>query len=113
MGGRAVAVLLVSTVVVLVSTVVVLVSTVVVLVSPPAVAVGGSVDFPPASCPHLVYMVRSSVKAALQQEIALAAGLLRIFFHDCFPQARACLLYCTNNEGTSGLLKMQYTYEHA
>ncbi|KAM0870030.1 hypothetical protein ACQ4PT_040288 [Festuca glaucescens] len=30
-------------------------------------------------------IVRSTVRVALRQETALAAGLLRIFFHDCFP----------------------------
>jgi peroxidase len=38
-----------------------------------------------AACPQLEPIVRSSVEAALRQEVALAAGLLRIFFHDCFP----------------------------
>ncbi|KAF0895576.1 hypothetical protein E2562_013891 [Oryza meyeriana var. granulata] len=71
-----------------------LVSIVVVLLSPPASAAEAeaelslSPDFHAASCPQLESIVRSSVQAALQQEIALAAGLLRIFFHDCFPQAR-------------------------
>jgi peroxidase len=60
----------------------------VLLISSPAAAAELSVDFHAASCPQLESIVRSSVQAALQQEIALAAGLLRIFFHDCFPQAR-------------------------
>jgi hypothetical protein len=45
-----------------------------------------SVDFHAASCPQLDRIVRTAVQAALRREIALAAGLLRIFFHDCFPQ---------------------------
>jgi peroxidase len=56
--------------------------------SPTAAAAELSVDFHAASCPSLEAIVSSSVQAALQQEIALAAGLLRIFFHDCLPQAR-------------------------
>ncbi|KAL5215912.1 hypothetical protein ABZP36_007313 [Zizania latifolia] len=59
-----------------------------VLLSPPASAAPLSLDFHAASCPQLESIVLSSVQAALQKEIALAAGLLRIFFHDCFPQAR-------------------------
>ncbi|NP_001132293.1 Cationic peroxidase SPC4 [Zea mays] len=54
---------------------------------PPAVADDLlSVDFHAASCPQLDRIVRTAVQAALRREIALAAGLLRIFFHDCFPQ---------------------------
>ncbi|XP_006653070.1 cationic peroxidase SPC4-like [Oryza brachyantha] len=71
-----------------------LVSVVVVaLLSPPAAAHELSVDFHAASCPQLMPIVRSSVQAALQQEIALAAGLLRIFFHDCFPQGCDASVY--------------------
>ncbi|KAL6844295.1 hypothetical protein ACP4OV_025968 [Aristida adscensionis] len=45
-----------------------------------------AVDFHAASCPQLETIVRTAVEAALRREVALAAGLLRIFFHDCFPQ---------------------------
>ncbi|KAL6844292.1 hypothetical protein ACP4OV_025965 [Aristida adscensionis] len=57
-------------------------------VSLPLPATGGdlSVDFHADSCPQLERIVRTAVEAALHSEIALAAGLLRIFFHDCFPQ---------------------------
>jgi len=54
------------------------VATLAVLLSPAAAQATGS-------CAQLEPIVRSSVEAALRQEIALAAGLLRIFFHDCFP----------------------------
>ena len=37
-------------------------------------------------CPQVEDMVRSAVQAALRRNIQLTAGLLRIFFHDCFPQ---------------------------
>ncbi|KAL6651725.1 hypothetical protein ACP70R_010650 [Stipagrostis hirtigluma subsp. patula] len=54
----------------------------------PDTGAGGelSADFHANSCPQLEGIVRSAVQAALQREVALAAGLLRIFFHDCFPQ---------------------------
>nr|CAH69305.1 TPA: class III peroxidase 63 precursor [Oryza sativa Japonica Group] len=61
--------------------------------SPTAAAAELSVDFHAASCPPLEAIVRSSVQAALQQEIALAAGLLRIFFHDCLVQGCDASVY--------------------
>uniref|UniRef100_A0A453DJW5 Peroxidase n=4 Tax=Aegilops tauschii subsp. strangulata TaxID=200361 RepID=A0A453DJW5_AEGTS len=45
-----------------------------------------SPDFHAASCPQLDGIVWSSVEAALRQEVAVAAGMLRLYFHDCFPQ---------------------------
>nr|CAB3469694.1 unnamed protein product [Digitaria exilis] len=38
------------------------------------------------SCPQLETIVRSNVDAAIRQNVRLTAGLLRVFFHDCFPQ---------------------------
>ena len=38
------------------------------------------------SCPQLETIVRSTVDNAIRQDVRLTAGLLRIFFHDCFPQ---------------------------
>jgi peroxidase len=45
------------------------------------------------TCPQLQSIVTSSVQTALRQEIALAAGLLRIFFHDCFPNGCDASVY--------------------
>ncbi|GJN25947.1 hypothetical protein PR202_gb13836 [Eleusine coracana subsp. coracana] len=53
------------------------------MVSSPCLGLGSN------SCPSVEGIVRSAVEAALQQDIAIAAGLLRIFFHDCFPQRAA------------------------
>ncbi|VAH39376.1 unnamed protein product [Triticum turgidum subsp. durum] len=61
--------------------------TVAVLLSPALSAPLDSAGFHSATCPQLESIVLSSVQAALQREVALAAGLLRIFFHDCFPRA--------------------------
>ncbi|EMS63038.1 Peroxidase 12 [Triticum urartu] len=55
-------------------------------IPPVSPADGLAFDFHADSCPQLQDVVRSAVETALQSEIALAAGLLRIFFHDCFPQ---------------------------
>jgi peroxidase len=41
-------------------------------------------DYHDASCPNLQAMVRTAVEEALHEDMAIAAGLLRIFFHDCF-----------------------------
>ncbi|PVH36067.1 hypothetical protein PAHAL_7G347800 [Panicum hallii] len=45
-----------------------------------------AVDFHALSCPDLHGMVHSAVAAARGQDVQVTAGLLRIFFHDCFPQ---------------------------
>ncbi|KAL6651723.1 hypothetical protein ACP70R_010648 [Stipagrostis hirtigluma subsp. patula] len=54
----------------------------------PLPATGGelSVDFHADSCPQLEAIVSSAVHDALRQNVHLTAGLLRIYFHDCFPQ---------------------------
>ncbi|KAF7005076.1 hypothetical protein CFC21_020223 [Triticum aestivum] len=43
-------------------------------------------DYYADSCPDVRGLVRSAVGEALQKDIALAAGLIRLFYHDCFPQ---------------------------
>ncbi|EMS52348.1 Cationic peroxidase SPC4 [Triticum urartu] len=67
--------------------------TVAVLLSPALSARLDGTGFHSATCPQLESIVRSSVQAALQREVALAAGLLRIFFHDCFPQGCDASVY--------------------
>ncbi|KAM3334815.1 hypothetical protein ACQJBY_029312 [Aegilops geniculata] len=67
--------------------------------------VGVSPGFHAASCPQLDGIVRSSVEAALQREVALAAGLLRLYFHDCFPQGcDASILLKTTSARETALL---------
>jgi peroxidase len=67
-----------------------------VLVSPTLSAPLDGAGFHSATCPQLESIVLSSVQAALQREVALAAGLLRIFFHDCFPNVCLPVLLPTN-----------------
>ncbi|KAL6651726.1 hypothetical protein ACP70R_010651 [Stipagrostis hirtigluma subsp. patula] len=64
--------------------------------SPPGLSLYFHVD----SCPQLETIVRSTVDAALRQNVRLTAGLLRIFFHDCFPQGcdASIMLEGTNSE---------------
>uniref|UniRef100_A0ACD5U752 Uncharacterized protein n=1 Tax=Avena sativa TaxID=4498 RepID=A0ACD5U752_AVESA len=61
---------------------------------------GLSYDFHANSCPNLQDIVWPIVESAVLGEIALAAGLLRIFFHDCFPQGcdASLLLKGANSE---------------
>ncbi|XP_037489493.1 peroxidase 42-like isoform X1 [Triticum dicoccoides] len=54
--------------------------------SPVTLANGLSYGYHANSCPQLQDIVWPIVESAVLVEVAIAAGLLRIFFHDCFPQ---------------------------
>ncbi|KAI5065373.1 hypothetical protein GOP47_0020068 [Adiantum capillus-veneris] len=43
-------------------------------------------DFYDSSCPRVQSLVRSGMRAAVQNETRMAASILRLFFHDCFVQ---------------------------
>lgn len=47
-----------------------------------------SYDFHDESCPNLRQMVHDAVEEAVKEDIGVVAGLLRVMFHDCFPQVR-------------------------
>ncbi|CAN6269858.1 unnamed protein product [Urochloa humidicola] len=57
-----------------------------------------SVYFHVDSCPQLETIVRSNVDAAIRQNVRLTAGLLRVFFHDCFPQGCDASILLDNGE---------------
>jgi peroxidase len=57
-----------------------------VTVNEPDIANGLSWRFYDASCPYVEDIVSWHVTEALRRDIGIAAGLIRIFFHDCFPQ---------------------------
>jgi len=52
----------------------------------PPTARGLSYTFYDKSCPKLKSIVRTELKKVFKNDIAQAAGLLRLHFHDCFVQ---------------------------
>jgi len=52
----------------------------------PPLAPGLSFDFYKRTCPKAESIVRSFVQDAVRRDVGLAAGLLRLHFHDCFVQ---------------------------
>jgi peroxidase len=71
-----------------------LISSATVTVNEP-IADGLSWSFYDASCPSVEGTVRWHVTEALRRDIGIAAGLIRIFFHDCFPQVAIGLVRCS------------------
>ncbi|TVU45673.1 hypothetical protein EJB05_05166, partial [Eragrostis curvula] len=63
-----------------------------------------SEDFHAVSCPPFENIVSMEVYRALLADIKIAAGLIRIFFHDCFPQGcdASILLLGRNSEQRMG-----------
>jgi peroxidase len=54
---------------------------------------GLSYNFHEETCPDLERMVRVAVEDAIESDVGVVAGLLRIFFHDCFPQVLALFFH--------------------
>ena len=65
----------------------ILVEVVVAIAGPGAAAL--SMDYYGMSCPFAEYIVRNVVSEAVRGDPTLAAGLLRLHFHDCFVQVRS------------------------
>ncbi|CAL4991575.1 unnamed protein product [Urochloa decumbens] len=45
-----------------------------------------STDYHAATCPSLEFVVQANVDNAVNVDASIAAGLIRIYFNDCFPQ---------------------------
>ncbi|KAH7685455.1 Peroxidase protein [Dioscorea alata] len=54
--------------------------------APPPITQGLSFTFYDSKCPKLESIIRANLKKAFKKDIGLAAGLLRVHFHDCFVQ---------------------------
>ncbi|XP_008781453.1 peroxidase 12-like [Phoenix dactylifera] len=52
----------------------------------PPIVKGLSFTFYESTCPHAESIIRQFLTTAFKKDIGLAAGLLRIHFHDCFVQ---------------------------
>nr|XP_010930945.1 cationic peroxidase SPC4 [Elaeis guineensis] len=52
----------------------------------PPIVDGLSFNFYECICPHAEFIIRNFLSTAFKSNISLAAGLLRIHFHDCFVQ---------------------------
>ncbi|VAH54878.1 unnamed protein product [Triticum turgidum subsp. durum] len=71
--------------------------------SSPAAAKGLSPDFYAMSCPQLGQIVRSHVAKAFRRDPGVAPALVRIFFHDCFPQGCDASVLLTGNNSEQAL----------
>lgn len=65
---------------------------------------GTRVGFYSRSCPRVESIVQSTVRSHFSSNRAIAAGLLRMHFHDCFVQGcdASILMDGTNTEKTAG-----------
>ncbi|RCV29179.1 hypothetical protein SEVIR_5G469600v4 [Setaria viridis] len=66
---------------------------------PPPVARGLSFNFYKKTCPNAEALVRGFVHDAIQRDVGLAAGLLRLHFHDCFVQGCDASLLLDDEHG--------------
>ncbi|RWW47270.1 hypothetical protein BHE74_00046796 [Ensete ventricosum] len=55
----------------------------------PPLADGLAWDFYDGTCHELESIVRGHLRSVFDTDVGLAAGLLRVFFHDCFVQVLA------------------------
>lgn len=61
-----------------------------------------SLDYYAFACPFAEFIVRDTVNRAIQRDMSIAAGLLRMHFHDCFvevspPLNHSLAIHCDCN----------------
>ncbi|GAA0142225.1 peroxidase [Lithospermum erythrorhizon] len=78
-----------------------------------ALGQGTRVGFYSTTCPRAESIVASAVKSAFQSNPAIAPGLLRMHFHDCFVNGcdASILIDGTNTEKTAGPNRLLRGYE--
>ena len=68
--------------------------------SAPPLVKGLSYTFYKSKCPDLESIIRNHLKQEFKKDIGLAAGLLRVHFHDCFVQVTtSSVLSVLNGQG--------------
>jgi len=70
---------------------------------------GLSVGFYDTSCPYLPYIVESLVEEAFSKDAGIAPALIRILFHDCFPQGCDASVLLNGTATGSELLELPNT----
>ncbi|KAF7005093.1 hypothetical protein CFC21_020240 [Triticum aestivum] len=66
-------------------------------------AAGLSPDFHAVSCPDLEHIVMYHVAEAFRKDVGVAPALIRILFHDCFPQGCDASVLLTGNNSEQGM----------